>query len=485
MSSHYYVACDLGMEDGRVTLGTLDKGKLTVSEVRRFSTLPVKEKDSVLWDVPQVYREILAGLREISAYEEPLDGISCSAWTADYLLFEQDGSLITPTQHQSDPRAERARTSSKIPWEAVYEETGMQTVGGNMASQLAAEKQRRLVRASHLMPIADGFNYLLSGIPRAELSLASLTQLFNPTTQTWSERLLKENGLPSEIFPPLVTSGTKLGPLRADVARETGIEESNVIASCSHELAAALMGLPVDQDEIWAYLKLGNDATLGTELVRPIITDQSRDVGFNNQLVHGGAVNFHKHTVGFWILEECKRFWKTKDRDLDDDILKHLATSSAPFESLIDPDDPQFRTPGDMPLKIQAYCKQTHQPVPRKPGPVIRCVLESLALHYRRTFMELESLTGREFARVYLLGGSTNSLLNHFTANALQVPVVTVSGDSVAIGNTVVQALALGHIKSLQQAREIVRHAVKTETITPHAAVWNAAYDRLSELAPP
>jgi sugar (pentulose or hexulose) kinase len=181
-------------------------------------------------------------------------------------------------------------------------------------------------------------------------------------------------------------------------------------------------------------------------------------------------------------LEECRRFWKERDREIDNTLLSHLAGSSPPFDSLINPADPRFLTPGDMPLKIQAFCRKTRQPVPRKPGPIIRCVLESLALQCRKTLHEIEDLTGRQVARLYLLNGSANALLNYFTANAVRRPLVVAPADTTAIGNVIVQALALGHLQSLEQAREIVRNSFKTETLLPYATAWDTAYDRLTHL---
>src|SRR6185295_16082302 len=168
MSSNFYVACDLGTESGRVMLGSLHRGKLTMSEARRFQTLTIKENDSLQWNIPQLYQETLAGLRSVGAYEEPVDGISCNSWAADYLLFEPDGSLITPTFHHHDPRTETGmkHVYSKIPWETIYSETGVQQTPLNTLFQLGAEKSRRLSRASQLMPVADGFNFLLGGVPR-------------------------------------------------------------------------------------------------------------------------------------------------------------------------------------------------------------------------------------------------------------------------------------------------------------------------------
>jgi rhamnulokinase len=482
--NRYYVACDFGAETGRVMMGTLQKDKLVVSEVRQFSNPPVKEKVSVHCDIPQLYQEMLTALREVSVYDEPVDGISCDSWPADYLLFASDGSLLTPTHHHTDPRTKSAMDDvfTRISWEEVYSETGVARRPGNTLFQLATEKSKRLKRSNQFMPIADGFNYLLTGIPRIEMSQASATQLYNPVTRTWSDRLFKALRLSAELFPPIVAGGTRLGPLRPELVKEVRLEGAQVITTCSHDLAAALIGLPVAHGEDWAFLKIGSQASLGAVLIGPIINDATREAHFTNEMGFGGSINFYKQTVGLWLLEECKRYWREHDRELSDDILIHLATSAPPFESLIDPTDPRFLEPGDMPLKIQAYCRDTDQDVPRKPGPILRCALESLALSYRKTLLELESHTGRNYARLYLLNGHSGNLLYHFIANALQIPVVIVPSQITAVGNMIVQGLALGHIESVNQAREIARQSIKTETITPHAAVWNEAYERLAGL---
>jgi rhamnulokinase len=467
-------------------LGTLHKDRLTMSEIHRFPNVPVEEKGGRHWNVAQMYHEVLEGLRSAGGYDEPVDSLSCTSWGGDYLLFEKDGTLITPAYHPEGARAADGQkaVSSKVPWETIYEETGTTNKPGSTLYQLGAESSRRLKRARHLLPIADGFNYLLAGVAQVEASIAGATQLYNPVTRTWSEPLLKALRLPAQLLPPVVAAGTELGPLREAVAKETKLRETRVIASCSHEIAAALAGLPIGNGESWAFLRPGTSALMGAQVPKPIINEVSRDLDFTNEIGYGGSVCLYKPTVGFWLLEECQRYWEKDNRQLEPDLLGHLAGSATPFESLIDPTDPRFLEPGDMPSKIQAYCKETDQPVPRKPGPVFRCILESLALHYRKVLREIDYLTGSEVSRLYFLGGAAHSLLNHFTANALQLPVVVVPADVTAIGNVVVQALALGHIGSLGEARQIVRESIKMETIMPHATAWNAAYDRFVSLPP-
>jgi rhamnulokinase len=272
--------------------------------------------------------------------------------------------------------------------------------------------------------------------------------------------------------------------LRSDIAAETKLTEAQVITSCSSVLAAALAGLPLVPGENWGFLWPGQWTRIGTVLDAPFVNDASREMRFTNEIGYRDSVCLYKRAMGFWIFDQCKQFWSEADRALDSEVLMHLAVSAPPFEALIDPSDPRFMTPGEMPLKIQAYCRETNQEVPRKPGPVTRCILESLALFYRKSLLEIEYLTGNKVEKLFVLGDSSNTLSNNFIANALQVPVVVASKDATAVGNIIVQAMALGHFSSHEDARETVRQSCKMETISPYASAWNAAYDRFVELTP-
>ncbi len=468
-------------------LGTLHEDKLTMSEIRRFANEAVQDKEGLQWNISHIFEEILAGLHAIGAYEEAVEGVSCTSWSSDYLLFESDGSLITPAYHHRDRRSVEGmqKVLAKISSDAIYAETGVQQRPASTLFQLAAEKSRRLSRAAQLLPVADAFNYLLAGVPRVEVSLACGSQLYNPAAKSWSTQLLNAVGLAPKVLPQVVPSGTLLGPLRKEIAEKTSLDDTRVVASCSHELAAAIAGLPVTPGETWAFLRTGPWAVMGTELEQPLINEASRQGYFSNEIGYGGAVRFSKQIPGLWILDECRRYWKEIDREIDDALLTHLAGSSPPFEALINPADPRLLTPGDMPVKIQTVCRETNQLVPRKPGPIIRCVFESLALLYRKTLLEIERVTGKKITKLFLLGGSPNDLLNRFIANAVHCSAIVAPADITSIGNVVVQAVALGHIKSLEQARQVVQNSLKVETLIPHAAAWDAANARLEQLFPP
>jgi rhamnulokinase len=481
-----YVACDLGTRTGRIMLGTLQNGMLAMGELRRFANTPIQDKNALGWDISQLYQEILLGLRQLGMQEANVHSISCTAWPSDYLLFAADGSLLAPAFHHNDPRGTEGlkRAQARVAGGAgfIHAETGSPAVPTSTLCQLAMENSRRLKKAHCLLPIADGFNYLLSGVPAVEMSSASTTQLFNLVSRQWSAHLIQDLGLRRELFPLIARSGMKLGPLRPEIAKDAKLDEVQVLTTCSNDAAAALTGLPVEPGRDWAYLRVGEETVIGAELPAPLINEVTRKLNYTNELSFDGAVNFYRDTVGLSILNECKRFWLQQDRELSEDVLMHLTTTSPAFESLINPADARFAEPGDMPLKVQAFCRETGQEVPRKPGQIIRCILESLALHYRKTVAEMAVITGRNFELLYLFGSSENSLLNNFIANALQLPVVLVSPDAAPVGNVLVQSLALGHIQSLGEGREIIRRSFRTQAIIPHPAPWDTAAERLLNL---
>jgi rhamnulokinase len=402
------------------------------------------------------------------------------------LLFEANGSLVTPSPRPAEAAAtnELNKLLTKVTIQTFYEELGIQPCACSMLGQLAAESSRRLKKASHALSLADGFNFLFSGVPRAEFSQAHQGQLFNPTTKMWSEQLVKAAGLPPKILPPLVPAGTKLGEVRRDLAPQSGLEDAVVTSTCSNTLSATLAALTIADPESWAFLWPDDSAVLGTRLEYPCINDVSREMKYSNLVGFQNSIGFYKHWTGLRLVEECHRAWSQQDRALDDEVLMHLATSATPFEALIDPANPRFASAQDMPQEIQAFCRETGQEAPRKPGPTLRCILESLALHYRKALLELEYIAGATFNRVYVMGDRSNALLNHFLANALQLPVEVLPTETAAIGNVAIQALALGHIASLEEAQDLVRQALKTHVIHPHATTWTDAYDRFLDLNP-
>jgi rhamnulokinase len=484
-----YLACDLGADSGRLMLGTLADGKISLEELHRFPNGPVKTSGALHWNIDALFNELKNGLKKAAAKNLPIASISTDSWGVDYVLYDERGLVMHPVWCYRDSRTafgvENAK--SKVDWPEIFSETGIQFMALNTIYQLAAEPPERLARAKQLLLIGNAFNYFCSGVAKNEISLASTTQLYNPHTKTWSKKLLSALGLREEMFAPICPSGTKLGPMKKNLATEVGLPQIEVIASCSHDTGAAVAAVPASGGN-WAYLSSGTWSLMGVEWPKPIINDQSRSLAFTNEIGFGDSVRLLKIIVGLWIVQECRRQWEKEGEKEGEKCtfaqLEQMAADAPPFVSLINPDDPRFVSPDDMPKKIAAFCEESGQPVPANHGAYVRCIYESLALFYRTTLRRLERLTGKKIERLHIVGGgSKDALLNQFTANALKIPVLAGPAECAALGNILVQAITLGHIGSHAAAREIVRNSFELKPFTPQdAAQWDAAAARFEKL---
>jgi len=484
MATHY-LACDLGADSGRVMLGTLDNGKITVEELHRFPNGPVKTSGALHWNFAGLLEQLKTGLKIAAARQLPIASISTDSWGVDYVLYDDRGLVMTPVWCYRDSRTAYGveNVRAKVDWPTTYAETGIQFMGLNTIYQLGAEPPERLARAKQLLLIGDAFNYFCSGVAKNEVSLASTTQLYNPQTKTWSTKLLAALKLREDLFAPICPSGTKLGPMKKNLATEVGLPQIEVIASCSHDTGAAVAAVPAS-GENWAYLSSGTWSLVGVEWPKPVINDQSRSLQFTNEIGYGDSVRLLKNIVGLWIVQECRRHWAREGKKYDFAMLEKLAADAPPFVSLINPDDPRFLSPDDIPKRIAEFCEESGQPVPANHGAYMRCIYESLALFYRVVMRRLERLTGRKIERLHVVGGgSKDMMLNQCAANALKIPVIVGPTECTALGNLLVQAIALGHLPSLAAAREVVRNSFELKTVTPQdSAAWDAAATRFEKL---
>lgn len=483
MTTRTYLACDLGAESGRVMRGTLDGGKLTMEEMHRFPTGGIQIGETLRWDLPRILDELRTGIR-LGAQGRRIDGISTDSWGVDYVLVSSTEPVLSLPFHYRDRRGDSAfqRTFLLAPRELVYQETGIQSMPFNTLYQLQWDAARRpgvTALADRFLFIADWMNWAFSGVGVAEETLASTSQIYNPHARRWSETLIERVGLPARLFPQVVPAGTVLGPALPPL----GAGAAQVVASCSHDTGAAVAAVPAE-GEGWAYLSSGTWSLIGVEAPAPIATKAALAENFTNELGVAGTVRFLKNIVGLWIVQECRRHWLAQGMKLDYDEITRLATEAKGLVSLINPADPRFGGPGDMPDKIAAYCRETGQPVPEGPGATIRCVLESLALTYRRSLETLESLTGQKLSRLHIVGGgSKNRLLNQFAADATGRTVITGPVEATAAGNLLVQGMALGHVKDLAELRAIVRRSFPADTWKPQdQAAWEQAYRRFAAL---
>lgn len=484
MAAHY-LACDLGADSGRVILGTLDLGKILLEELHRFPTGATKVGGELHWEFDRLLNELKTGLKRAAAKNLPIASVSTDSWGVDYVVYDERGLPLSPVWCYRDPRTALGcqTVNAKMNSSAVYAETGLQFMALNTIYQVVTEPAERLAKARHLLLIGDAFNYFCCGVARNEVSLASTTQLYNPVQKQWSKKLFSALGLREDLFAPICPSGTRLGPMKKELAAEVGLPQIEVVASCSHDTGAAVAAVPASGGN-WAYLSSGTWSIMGVEKPQPVINDMSRSLGFTNEIGYGHSVRLVKNIIGLWLIQESRRHWIKQGKKFEFTELADMAVKAPAFVSLINPDDPRFLSPDNMPVKIADFCRETGQPEPKDIAACVRCIYESLALLYRVTLHKLERLTGSKIEKLHIVGGGSQAtLLNQFTANATNIPVLAGPGECTALGNILVQAIALGHVESHAAARQIVHNSFELKTFTPQdSAAWDAAAARFEKL---
>lgn len=488
MNEHYYIACDLGADSGRVILGHLKDGKVTLEEIHRFPNGAVKIHNSLRWNILRIFSELKTGLQKVAERKIAAESLSVDSWGVDYVLFNERQPMLGLPYQYRDSRTDATFESARkaVSEERIFAETGIQFMSINTLYQLMADVESNsdlLAIADQFLNVGDYLNFLFCGVPRAEESLASTTQIYDPRKRDWSHELIRAFQMPERIFPKIVPSGTKLGKLLPTICEETGLAEVEVVATCSHDTGTAVAAVPA-QGEGWAYLSSGTWSLIGVELPCPLINEEVRAHNFTNEAGYGGTTRFLKNIIGMWLLQESRREWIRQGNPIEYPEMDRQAEESEPFRSLINPNAARFMKPDDMPAKIAAYCRETGQPVPETPGQVARCVCESLALLYRRTLSQIEHLTGNKITRLHIVGGGSRSpLLNQFAASGTERTVLAGPVEATACGNVLIQALALGHVDSLATLRKVVRDSFPITEFQPqNSAEWNRAFERFQDL---
>ena len=484
-----FLAFDLGAESGRAVMGHLDGDRLRLEEVHRFPNGPVRVLDSLHWDVLRLWSEIKHGLAlAAQAYGTSLASVGLDTWGVDFGLLAADDILLGNPYHYRDSRTDGMMDEAFkiVPRAEIYERTGIQFMQLNSLYQLLAMARAdspALAAAETLLTMPDLFNFWLSGRKANEFTIATTSQCYDPRAGDWAREMLERLGIPARILGQIVPPGTVLGTLLPSVAEETGCGPIPVVASACHDTASAVAAVPtVSRDYI--YLSSGTWSLMGVEVTEPVITGQSLTHNFTNEGGVGDTFRLLKNITGLWLVQECRREWSRAGESYSYDDLTRMAAEAPAFGPLVVPGDARFLPPGDMPGRIRAFCRDTGQAVPETKGSIVRCALESLALEYRRVAERLSELVGRRFPTVHVIGGgSQNRLLNQFTADATGRTVVAGPVEATAIGNVLVQALALGHIASLAEGRELVRHSFEVETFEPgDTSAWDGAYERYLEM---
>jgi rhamnulokinase len=473
MSSGVFVAADLGASSGRVMLGRVGPDRLELEEVHRFRNGPVALPDGLHWDVLGLYTDILIALRSVARTEPDLAGIGVDTWAVDYGLLDPGGRLLGNPFHYRDARTSAevvAGVHERVGPSQLYAITGLAHLPFNTLFQFAADRAGP-AGASTALLIPDLLGYWLTGQRYAEETNASTTGLLDARSGQWAAGVIDRLGLPAGLLPPIVPAGLQIGPASPRVLADTGLNPAAVLSTvASHDTASAVVGVPADTDE-FAFISCGTWGLVGVELEQPVLTEESRAANFTNERGVDATIRYLRNVMGLWLLQESLRTWRTAGIETDLTVLLAAAADLPPGGPVIDPNDPIFLPPGDLPALIAAACRRSDQPAPGTPAAVVRCILDSLAAAFATSVADAARLSGKSVSVIHLVGGgAANTLLCRLTADASGLPVIAGPVEATALGNVLIQARTLGYLRGdLASIRRLLRETHPTRTYQPGA----------------
>lgn len=479
------LAFDLGASNGRAILGQFDGEKITMTELHRFENNYIEMNGVYYWDTPYLYNQLKQGLLKfVQGGYGDLDSFGIDTWGVDFGLLDENGQLAgLPRSYRLGTQADIDAVKEKIPAQTLYARTGIDsTLAFNTLYQLYRRKRENdpaLRIADTLLLTPDLLGYFLTGAKGTEYTIATTTQLYDPTAKDWDWKTIDELGLPRHIFTPIDPTGTIRGHLRPEVCEEVGINPAAFVAVGSHDTASAVAAIPGTGS--FAFCSSGTWSLFGAEMDKPDLSPEAAAAGFSNEGTIQGSYRPLNTIIGMWIIQDCRRDWIKNGIDISWNGVVAEARKAEPLRSIINPDAPEFYAGGNMEKKIQDFCRRTGQPVPETIGQVARCVYESLALKYRHALEGLEKMKGQRIDSLNIVGGPINNrFLDQLIADSLDRQVITGPVEGAAIGNLLTQAMALGDLKDIAELRQVVRNSETVEVWEPnHTPAWEQAYQKL------
>lgn len=479
-------AIDLGAESGRVARVAFGGEKVDLEVVSRFNHQVVHHGNRLSWDWPRITRGVQEGLTVLGSVASPAS-VGVDAWGLDYGYIGSDSALLTPPLCYRDPVRHEAfgELLATLGSNFLYRESGTQIVPINGVFDMWADQKSRpdlLHAADQFLMIPDLVHRMLSGAAVAEYTVATTSGIFDISSGAWSTAIAEAMGFEPRLFPPIVQPGEDLGYLVPEL-RSGGLKGTKVIVPASHDTASAILAIPgLHAGEM--FISSGTWSLVGALLPEPVITELSREKNFTNEGGLAGSVRFLRNVMGLWMLQESRRWWQSQGQDYDYPSLVGLGQSEDACRSVLNPADTRFINPGDMPRQIREYCHENFELIPETPGQVVRAIVDSNALAYRECVEDLEAVTGRKIERIRVVGGGVqNGLLQQATADATGLEVVCGAVEATALGNGMVQLMALGEVDSVESGWDVIRQSVKETVFLPaNTAPYVEAYDKYQAL---
>lgn len=445
MTAKNYIAIDLGATSGRVILATYDGEKLTMETVHRFPTPLINIAGKYYWNIYSIYDDIVKGLTIVGKKGVKVESIGVDTWGVDFVCVAKDGTLCGLPRAYRDPYTKGVPDAffKKMPREELYKRTGIQIMDFNSVFQLYAqnkEKSFALDKAKKILFMPDAISYLLSGKAVCEYTILSTSALMNPVKKKIDPDILDVCHVRKRRFPSIVFPGKKIGKLNPTLAESTGLGQVAVVSVAGHDTASAVAAVPA-ASERFAYLSSGTWSLMGIETKEPIINEQMFDENFTNEGGVGGTTRVLKNITGMWLLEQCMAKWRSEGREYKYDEVHAMAAACPKCTKVIDPDDPSFAAPQDMPAAIRSYCTAHALDVPEDDAHMVRLIYDSLAAKYAKVLDFLRKIAPFDIDVLHIIGGgSQNALLDQLTADECGITVVAGPAEGTALGNVMIQA---------------------------------------------
>lgn len=481
------LAFDAGGGSTRMLQIGFDGSSLNIRQIARYPNGPVTMGKSLYWDILGIWRDLKAGLQEVSVRGGEIASLGIDTWGNDYVLLDKRGYMLeNPYSHRDNRTAGLVdEVNSKLGGMELYSMNGIQQVRMNTMYQmyhLAKDRSYILEMADKFLFLPDLLAYYLTGEQYNEYTMATISQLYSYELSDWNHRLMEMLGIPRSIFSSIVMPGAEIGRITPSICAETGIRPLGLIAVGSHDTGSAVAAVP-EVDGPVLYISSGTWSIVGTETDTPVIDADAYRLNFSNEGGVNNKIRLLKNVMGLWIMQEIQRKLAVEGSRYTFAELSRLAEAAAPFGAVIDPDDEAFYEPSDMPGTVRDYCIRTGQKAPEDTGSLVRTVLESLAFKYRYVIEGLEKITGNKYERIHIVGGgSQNALLNTITANCCGRPVYAGPSEATALGNGLVQLISLGELSDYTQARSLIKSSFPPEIFTPRETDrWDEQYQKFLE----
>ena len=469
-----FAAADLGASSGRVISGVLTDGRIELSQTARFVTPSVSITrdgvDELHWDFDTLIASVAQGFDVAQNSGIEISSVAIDTWGVDYGRVRADGTLLEDPYNYRDSRTDGIpeKLFADIPAAGIYSRCGLQVMPFNTVFQLVAGAgQPGWDLTEQVLLLPDLIGHWFTGVGVAEVTIASTTGLLDVATRRWSAETIADvsrlYGLPLErVLPALVEPGT-VGAPALRLAKPVP-----VISVGGHDTASAVVTVPTTTDR-FAYISSGTWSLVGLELDAPVLTEESRQLNFTNELGLDGTVRYLKNVMGLWVFSESIRTWEKTTPAVPLTDRCAAAGKLPPLACVVDMNDERLLPPGDMPGRLAAMATETGQAVPRTQDEYARCIIDSLALTYRVAIRDACHMAGRDIEVIHIVGGgSQNELLCQLTAEATGLPVVAGPVEGTAMGNLLVQARAMGALSGgLAELRQVARASSELKRYSP------------------